>query len=238
MSKIILLSEDSKLIESFKQYYKGNSFFNVIVINTIKNIDVEKYDAIVIDYFMSKSDFYNVINEIKNINIYIFVILPNLRINIYPFLNRVNINYIFYKPISMPFVDQIINLSFNNDISVIDSYRYEIISVFMELVLSFKLLGTRYLYFLILLILCDGKDVNHQMISIISNKYHTNESCVKKAMSYAIDSCFDIGDNEDIKRKIFGSCWKEGGSMSNLDFIYNLSLYIMYKLNKKEFIRK
>lgn len=237
MRNILLLSDDNNLIKSFKEYYKDSSFYNVEIFERIDNNDIASYDAIIIDYFMSNNDGYNILSNIS-MDIYVFVILPDLKMQMMPFLREFNIYYIFYKPVCVSFVEHIMNIVFSNNINNIDLFRREIVKVFIELGLSFKLQGTRYIFYIILQILCRAKEVNGDLYSIVGEEYHKKEESIKKSITYAIKTCFNKGGNDDIKQEMFGNCSdEETGLVTNFDFIYNITVYIMCIIKEKELVK-
>ena len=230
MKKILLLSQDNEIIDSFTNYYKDSSFYNVKIYKENKK-DIN-YDVIVIDYYLEK-DTYDFIKLIKD-NTLVFLILPDVKINMYPIFKYMNINYIFYKPICISYIAMIINIFYEIDNTVIDPFRMEIIKIFNELGLSFKLLGTQYLYEILILLLCNSKSINNSLYTIISERHNVVEENVIKNISYAISTCFNKGGNEELKHIIFGYCYSElTGSITNYNFLHCLYIYIMNTVIEK-----
>jgi hypothetical protein len=132
-------------------------------------------------------------------------------------------------------MDEIINQYFNNEVITIDVFRGMILDIFKELGLSLKLSGTKFLFISIILVLCERREVDNRLYELVSERYNEPVRNVIKAISYAISTCFNKGGNEDLKRKIFGYCYSERtGSISNYNFIYNISTYILYSTKAKE----
>ena len=224
MKKILLLSDDNKLIDSFTNYYKDSSFYNVFLYK--ENMKNNNFDVLIIDLFMCETDIYSYLNS----KYLVFLILPNIKFNMYSVFKKMNINFIFYKPVCMSYIDNIINLFYQNDI-IIDPFRIEILNIFTELGLSLKLLGTQYLFDIFILILCENNSINNELYTIISERYNVLESTVIKNISYAISTCFNKGGNDKLKKEIFGYCYSDiTGSISNYNFIYCIYIYIQNKV--------
>ena len=60
-----------------------------------------------------------------------------------------------------------------------------------------------------------------------------------KDVSYAIEKCFDKGENYELKERIFGyTTKKDSGTVKNLTFVYNIYVYILYCLPDEELLRR
>ena len=235
MKRLLLLSNDSKLKNSFIEYYKDSSFYCIKVSNTIDNININKFDAIILDYFMCNQDGYNIIKSIK-IDTFLFIILPNVRINMFSILKDVTINYLFFKPVNMSSFDRIINLFFYNGVV---SYRRELLNLFKELGLSYKLLGTKYLFYIISAVLSENIEINEKLYDLASEHFNVDVNNIIKDISYAIKTCFDNPSNLELKKEIFGYSYSiRTWAVSNLTFIYNICIYISYCAQEKEYIKK
>jgi hypothetical protein len=236
MKRLLVLSDDNTLIKSFINYYKDSSFYCVVIYDG-KDMDLNQFDGIIIDFFMQNNDWYSVLKKIKNS--YVFIIVPDLIVNIKKLLNKVPINYVFHKPFSMEFLEGMLNYYFYDDIKTSLSYKREIYMIFKELGFSFKLLGTKYLFYMLSLVLSEDKEIDTNLYYLTSNYYNEVADNVIKDVSYAIEKCFDNGENYELKEKIFGyTTKKDSGTVKNLTFIYNIYVYILYCLPDEEILRR
>ena len=234
MKKLLVLSEDNTLIKSFIEYYNKSSFYYVEIYER-NNININDYDGIIVDFFMKDIDWYNIIKQARDS--YIFIVIPNLSINLKPILKHITINYIFYKPLCMEYFDEIMNYYYYDGIKTYLSYRREIYIIFKELGLPLKLLGTKYLFFMLSLVLTEKVKINMNLYYLTSKHYNVPVENVIKDISYAIESSFNKGGNKEFKERIFGySSSKKNGSMSNLNFVYSLYVYIMYCVPEEELV--
>ena len=237
MKKLLVLSDDNIVKNSFIDYYKDSSFYYVDFYER-NNVNINDYDGIIIDFFMNNNKWLSIMKEV-NRNKYIFIILPDLNINLNPILNQITINYIFHKPLCMYYVEEILNSYYYDGVKTYLSFKRELFIVFKELGLSFKLLGTKYLFYMLSLVLCDNKEIDMNLYLLTSNHYNVPEDNVIKDISYAVLYCFNKTENDLLKEKIFGySSSKNNGSMTNLNFIYNIYVYILYCVSEEEFIKK
>ena len=235
MKRVLLLSKDNKLKNSFMDYYKDSSFYHIEYLDDIDNIDISNYDAIIIDYFMCNQDGYHIIKSIKD-NTFIFIILPDIRINMFAILKELTINYLFFKPINMASFERIMDLFFYNGVI---SYRGELFNLFKELGLSYKLLGTKYLSYLISSVLSENLEINEKLYILVSEHFNVEVDNIIKNISYAIKTCFDNPSNQELKKEIFGYTYsKRTWVVTNLNFINNVCIYISYCSPKKEYIKK
>ncbi len=231
MNKILVLSNDSKIKHSFNKHFKENAFYNVIINDNINNLN--NYDILVIDYEL----YINNENIICN-NIKIFIIVSN-EYDFRVFSNNLNIYYPLFMPICVAYFEQLLNGIYSNYSNNIDLFRYEIIRLFKELGLSFKLSGSRFLYDLLIESLCNCMKINIKMYDYLSMKYKIPHYCIEKNIRYALKVCFDNANNTDIKDKLFGYCCNpDTGVISNLSFIYNIIPEIKYNIYKKELVLK
>lgn len=236
MKKLLVLSDDNTLMELFINYYKDSSFYYVVFYDG-KDMDINQFDGIIIDFFMQNRDWYDVLKKIKNS--FVFIIVPDLIVNIKKLLNRIPVNYIFHKPFSMEFFNGILNCYYYSDIKTCLSYKREIYLIFKELGFSFKLLGTKYLFYMLTLVLCENKEIDTNLYVLTSKYYNVIVDNVIKDVSYAIETCFDKGENYELKERIFGyTTKKDSGTIKNLTFIYSIYVYSLYCLPDDELIRR
>ena len=94
-------------------------------------MDIDQFDGIIIDFFMQNTDWCNILKRIKNN--YVFIIVPDLVVNIKKLLNCIPVNYVFHKPLSMELLEGIMNRYFYSDIRTYLSYKREIYIIFKEL---------------------------------------------------------------------------------------------------------
>lgn len=234
MYNVMLLSQNSKINKAFQNYFKGNAFYNVTISNKIDNTVIKDYDVLIIDYGMYTK--YNYIFMNKEDNIKIFLLASNTE-EVIPIFNNYNIIYPIFKPICMEYFEELLNRILNNYNNDIDLFRYEIIRLFKELGLSFKLYGTRFLYDLLIEHLCYNMDISTKMYDFLSNKYNKRYHSIEKDIRYALKACFDDGKSYEARYRIFGYCYK-GDVISNLSFIYNVVPEIKYNLNNKKLTYK
>ena len=236
MKRLLVLSDDNTLMKSFIDYYKDSSFYFVVIYDG-NDMDIDQFDGIIIDFFMQNTDWCNILKRIKNN--YVFIIVPDLVVNIKKLLNCIPVNYVFHKPLSMELLEGIMNRYFYSDIRTYLSYKREIYMIFKELGFSFKLLGTKYLFYMLSLVLSEDKEIDTNLYYLTSNYYNEVADNVIKDVSYAIEKCFDNGENYELKEKIFGyTTKKDSGTVKNLTFIYNIYVYILYCLPDDELIRR
>ena len=236
MKRLLVLSDDNTLMKSFIDYYKDSSFYFVVIYDG-NDMDIDQFDGIIIDFFMQNTDWCNILKRIKNN--YVFIIVPDLVVNIKKLLNCIPVNYVFHKPLSMELLEGIMNRYFYSDIRTYLSYKREIYIIFKELGFSFKLLGTRYLFYMLSLVLSEDKEIDTNLYYLTSKYYNEVADNVIKDVSYAIEKCFDNGENYELKEKIFGyTTKKDSGTVKNLTFIYNIYVYILYCLPDEEILRR
>ena len=89
------------------------------------------------------------------------------------------------------------------------------------------------------LVLCENKEIDTNLYYLTSNYYNVSMDNVNKDVSYAIETCFDKGENYELKERIFGyTSKKDSGTIKNLTFIYSIYVYILYCLPDDELIRR
>lgn len=234
MYSVILLSNDSKVIKAFQDYFKGNAFYNVVITDNVNNININDYDILVIDYDMYiKYDYIFMNNEV---NIKTFLLVSNKKETL-PIFKNYNLIYSLYKPLCMEYFEELLNEILSNYNNDMDLFRYEIIRLFKEIGLSFKLFGTRYLYDLLIEHLCYKMNVSIKMYDFLAYKYNKSFNSVEKNIRYALKTCFDDGKTDEKRYQVFGYCYK-GDAISNLSFIYNIVPEIRFNLNNKKLTYK
>ena len=234
MYSVILLSQNNKINKAFQNHFKGNAFYNVIITDKIDNNLIDDCDVLVIDYEMYIK--YDYIFKNREVNIRTFLLAAN-KDELVPFFNNYNLLYPIFKPICMEYFEELLNRLLSNYNNDIDLFRYEIIRLFKELGLSFKLFGTRFLYDLLIEHLCYNMDISTKMYDYLAIKYNKKYHSIEKNIRYALKDCFDDGKSYEARYRIFGYCYK-GDVISNLSFIYNVVPEIKYNLNNKKLTYK
>ena len=229
MKNILLLSNDSSLMESFKNYVKDNSFFKFSFNNSLNN----DYDLIIIDYFMSEYDGYDYLKIINN-KIKVIILLPYYMDDIIKMISFFNVSYILIKPILFSNLLDKINIICNNK----DNYKEEIdkaILKFFSLIgLSFKYRGAYLLYKTIFLVLNDNIPINIDLYRILSYECGDTKESIERNIRYAIQvSCSRMSPS--IIDEYFGNIYNQyTGLIGNMEFINVIVKNIIILINKKD----
>ena len=233
MKNILLLSNDSSFMESFKDYVKDNSFFKFSFNNSIKKIVINNYDLIIIDYFMSEYDGYDYLKIINN-KIKVIILLPYYIDNVIKMISSFNISYILIKPVIFSNLLDKIDIICNNKRNYKEVIDKEILKLFSILGLSFKYRGVYLLYRTIFLVINDNVPINIDLYNILSKECGDTKESIERNIRYAIQvSCSRMSPS--IIDEFFGNIYNQyTGLIGNLEFINVIVKNIIIMINKKD----
>jgi len=233
MKNILLLSNDSSFMESFKDYVKDNSFFKFSFNNSIKKIVINNYDLIIIDYFMSEYDGYDYLKIINN-KIKVIILLPYYIDNVIKMISSFNISYILIKPVIFSNLLDKIDIICNNKRNYKEVIDKEILKLFSILGLSFKYRGVYLLYRTIFLVINDNVPINIDLYNILSKECGDTKESIERNIRYAIQvSCSRM--SPFIIDEFFGNIYNQyTGLIGNLEFINVIVKNIIIMINKKD----
>ena len=233
MKNIILLSSDSVLIESFKNYFKDNSFFKFNYYKNLYKVNISNYDLIMIDYFINEYDGYDYLKKI-NSRIKVIVLLPYHMNEVINLLSYFSISYILIKPILFTNLVDKINIICNNKTNYKEELDKAILKFFSLIGLSFKYKGTKLLYETIYLVINDNIPINIDMYAILSKRSGNTKESIERNIRYAIQvSCSRMSPS--IIDEYFGNIYnKYTGLIGNMEFINVLVKNIIILINKKD----
>ena len=231
MKNILLLSNDSSFMDSFKNYIKDNSFFKFVFSNNLNNIN--NYDLIIIDYFMSEYDGYDYLKKINN-KVKVIIILPYYMDSVIEMISSYNISYILIKPIIFSnFLDKI-DIICNNKTNYKEAIDKEILNFFSFLGLSFKYRGVHLLYKIIFLVINDNVPINTNLYNILAKECGYTKESIERNIRYAIQvSCSRMSPS--IIDEFFGNIYNQyTGLIGNMEFINVIVKNIIIMINKKD----
>ncbi len=233
MKNILLLSNDSSFMESFKDYVKDNSFFKFSFNNSIKKIVINNYDLIIIDYFMSEYDGYDYLKIINN-KIKVIILLPYYIDDVIKMISSFNISYILIKPIIFSNLLDKIDIICNNKRNYKEVIDKEILKLFSFLGLSFKYRGVYLLYRTIFLVINDNVPINIDLYNILSKECGDTKESIERNIRYSIQvSCSRMSPS--IIDEFFGNIYNQyTGLIGNLEFINVIVKNIIIMINKKD----
>ena len=233
MKKIILLSNDSILKESFNNYFKDNSFFEINYYNNLDKVKLNNYDLIISDYFIDEYDGYDYLKKVNN-TIKVIVLLPYHMNDVINLLSYFNISYILIKPILFTNLVDKINIICNNQINYKKDLDEAIIKFFNLIGLSFKYRGSYLLYDIIYLVINNNTPININLYDILSKRCGDSTKSIERNIRYAIQvSCTRMSPS--IIDQYFGNIYNQyTGLIGNMEFINVLVKNIIFFTNKKD----
>ena len=135
MNKILLLSDDSEMINIFKNYFINNSFFHFDIRNNVQNINLYDYQLIIIDYILKEIDSFELLNNLDK-SIKKAVILPFYSIDLINIGGHLEINLLFIKPFSLKSLEEQLKIAFNYNMSFNEILDYQISILFKNIGLT------------------------------------------------------------------------------------------------------
>lgn len=232
MNKILLLSDDSEMINIFKNYFINNSFFHFDIRNNVQNINLYDYQLIIIDYILKEIDSFELLNNLDK-SIKKVVILPFYSIDLINIGGHLEINLLFIKPFSLKSLEEQLKIAFNYNMSFNEILDYQISILFKNIGLTNKYKGVKYLQEIIFLIFNEKHNIDSKLYRILANRHNKKIDCIEKNIQYAINKSLNKMKYEDRLDTYGYVADYDNGNISNLDFINIIVDKIKYELNKK-----
>ena len=232
MKNILLISDDKEMIESFKNYFMDNSFFNLYINNNLLEVNLDNYHIIIIDFFLKEMDGYDILMGLKS-NIKKVVIIPYYLLDMMALLEHFKINYVITKPVYLIYLEEKLRKLCNCDVVVINLLTYEATNFLEHIGITKKLQGTKYLLDIPELVINERYDIDHKLYDVIAEKHHDDPKNIARCIRYAIDKSLARMSYDD-KLDLYGSLINyRNGSVYNFDFISVFVDKVKYMINKK-----
>ena len=229
LKKALIIEEDKKTIEEYKEYFKDNRHIKIVkvandgkeAINLIESrVD---YDLIILDLILPNIDGFEVLDYLKKNNIKKKVIVTS-SFNSNEVIKKVmsyNVDYYLLKPSNLECLRNKI-IGFNSfDSEVMISLKNKLHSLGMPSSLS----GYFYVRDAILMAYSDSKymkNITKLLYPDISLRYDTTAVRVERMIRHAIEACWLRG-NMEVMDEIFGNSVDiNKGKPTNSEFIFTL----------------
>lgn len=239
----ILVADNSENIGLACEYELKNLGFDVVLCD--KNGDVvfdclekEKFDAVIMDVFMSSSDGIDVMQRINSsLSEKPFIILMSA-INTSDFEDKMissGADYYFIKPIKPAVLAKRVEslLSWRGERNKMSHYRYtedniefEISNIMRDIGVPAHIKGYQYLRTAIMLCIEDCEmlsSVTKILYPTVAKKFSTTPSRVERAIRHAIEVAWDRGDVEVLSSYFGYTIQAQRGKPTNSEFIAMIS---------------
>lgn len=238
MIKVLMIDDNIKLIEAVKEYFKNNDKIQIIDeaydgIEGFEKIKSSKYDIVLLDLIMPKKDGLYVLEQIKQNNLDIKVIVET-SYNASEVIREVaeyGVNYFILKPFDLTDLEKKILDTFKKkEEKSIDFYnsnlQVSISKLLHDLGIPSHIKGYQFLRDAVFMIF-EKPDmiggITKELYPELAQKHETTVSRVERAIRHAVEISWNRGDI-DLMEKIFGhSVDIDRSKPTNSEFIVTIA---------------
>lgn len=248
---VLLVDDNQEFLDSSKEYFQNHA-----VINNLKTINNGKdaleeihnnhqnYNVLLLDLIMPEIDGIQILEEIKNLNSKMKVIVMSSynSTTVDSLLTKYNVDYCLLKPISFNTLEKrILDVTNTNDVdlAVIDLNLY-VTKLLHSLGVPSHIKGYTYIRESILKMYEDPDligAITKELYPAIAEKYDTTSSRVERAIRHAIEISWNRGDY-DLMDEIFGhSVDFDKSKPTNSEFIATIADKLRMEKRKNRVLR-